>query len=177
MKSAFKGIQSKFKDRRSDEGNGHMSRHQNHHTFDPSDLPHAEHSTAYSAPNSPVFTHSNLNATQSPEFLTMETSPSYHNPHTKHNYRSSIQNMQPTPTNHQTINHNHIVKTKKIGCASATSIGQSSSSSSNSSSSEMNLLQELQQHALFRTPVPYRSVSSTIKFSNFKRGRTFFWYF
>lgn len=173
MKAAIKDLRSKFKDNRGDEDGAHMSRHnlpyQNHHSFDPSDLAHGDHSTTtvYSAPSSPVFRHSQPNSIQSPKFLQSEThSSSHHNQNPKHNYRSSIQNMQTTPTtnhhqpnHHQTINHKHIAITKKSGGISATSIGPSSSSSSNSSTSEMNLLQELQQHALFRTPVPYRSVS------------------
>lgn len=170
MKAAIKDLRSKFKDHRGSDEGGHMSsRHQhpyqNHHTFDPNELSHGDHSTTkvYSAPSSPVFRHTHSTATPSHKSPSKDTSSSHNNHNSKHNYRSSIQNMQFTPTNHlQNINHKHIAITKKNGGTSATSIGQSaSSSSSNSSTSEMNLLQELQQHALFRTPMPYRSVSPT----------------
>lgn len=167
VRAAYKDLRSKLRDKQGDgneyEDGGHMSRHHNRHHFDPADMAHGGggHNTTYSAPNSPVF--SKKHVSHHPK--THEPNKSHHNHNHDTNYqqhyRLSMQNMptqivSATPTNPPSLTsapinqNNHIAK-------SATPTSGASQSSSNSSS-EMNLLQELQQHALFRTAV-YRSVS------------------
>lgn len=88
-----------------------------------------------SAPNSPVFT------------KRPQTEYSYNQNHRKPN--TMLQTSNSLMNNSNFTNNNHINKSPTV----------SQPSSNSSSISEMNLLQELQQHALFKMPAVDRSVS------------------
>lgn len=152
VKTAYKDLRSKLRDKTpphqfGGDGSGHMSRSQ-FAGYDDNDSFGMSGGHHRSAPNSPVFTKKQNQNDQS-----------YNHQH--HNYRSTTNHQNTKPhsmlqtssslmnnsnyTNHN--NNNHISKSP------------TASQPGSNSSSEMNLLQELQQHALFKTPAVDRSVS------------------
>lgn len=174
MKAAYKDLRSKLREKPVSTSNGSFgetSMTQSHH-FDASGSSiHAIVNQMHSAPNSPVFTkklelvlshhpHQNSpNRLTNPEHQQQQRHQQHHHHHLHHpnnptSNSFSVNSKTPTATR---INNNNRVATK-----SAAARGGSSSSSSDSSASEMNLLQELQQHALFRAPVGYRSSVSAL---------------
>lgn len=141
----------------------------------------------HSAPNSPVFTKkpsdlqqkkpnrhdsyqsssptSSAMASHKPtkQMMHLQTSSSMMNSYRDHQQQpQQLQQRQTNFTNYQqhniNNNNNNHIRHKSPLSSPAPSPPTVSPPSSNSSS-EMNLLQELQQHALFKTPVVNRSVS------------------
>lgn len=130
----------------------------------------------HSAPNSPVFT----------KKQTQNDMPNHHiNYHQNHFKRTRNQNAKHTSlqsSNSMTNNSNYTFynnNNNHINKSPTTTVSQPSSNSS----SEMNLLQELEQHALFKTPVVNRSVSFYIykkkkkTFHSFQFRFCFFFFF
>lgn len=184
MKTAYKDLRSKLREKTPPHGVGnsssvesssssqHMSRSQYYDDCD-SGVGGSHH---HSAPNSPVFTkkqsdstkpikpirhdsyqHQSLaTASHKPTKQMLQTSSSMINHHHHHQQQQRQANF--TNYNNNNNNNNHISHKSPSSPMSPPSPPTVSPPSSNSSS-EMNLLQELQQHALFKTPVVNRSVS------------------
>lgn len=152
VKTAYKDLRSKLRDKTpphqfGGDSSGHMSRSR-FAGYDDKDGFGMGGGHHRSAPNSPVFTKKQNKNDQS-----------YNHQHHNHRSTTNHQNTKPHSmlqtssslmnnsnyTNHN--NNNHISKSP------------TASQPGSNSSSEMNLLQELQQHALFKTPVVDRSVS------------------
>ena len=124
VKTAYKGIKSKLRDRTPPNSSHQYGTHSQSHDG-------GHHSN--SAPNSPVFT------------KRPQTEYSYNQNHRKPN--TMLQTSNSLMNNSNFTNNNHINKSPTV------------SQPSSNSSSEMNILQELQQHALFKMPAVDRSVS------------------
>lgn len=135
VKTAYKDLKSKIRDKTATSSTS-SSRYSDHVTGHTDSLPR-------SAPNSPIFS-------KRPQ-TTGGSSDMYMNHYRKPSLQSTTGLLTDTSNNNSTSNNNH----HAILFSKSPTISLQSSNSS----SEMNLFEELQQHALFKTPAVDRSVS------------------
>lgn len=164
MKAAYKDLRSKLREKPASHNHsfGEASMSQSHHAdasgSSASSHGHSFGSQMHSAPNSPVFTKKHNNFDLSHHKGHRSSNPNHHHQNTAHHNhhpkthttRNSFAVAPSTKQSSNSINNNNHVENEKSTLAVGGSTPSSSSSASNSTSSEMNLLQELQQHALFR---------------------------
>lgn len=186
MKTAYKDLKTKLSDRAPSKGtvsstSSSSSSSQGNGMATSTATVYQQH---HSAPNSPVFTkrpqselfalHSNSSQHQRKPSSSLQTSNSMTNNSSTATFTNHINNNNNLNNNNNSNHHrknNNITNTTTATNTTTTTnnnnslinncndSNQTPSPTSSNSSSEMNLLQELQQHALFKSPAVDRSVS------------------
>lgn len=140
MKTAYKDLKSKLRDKTPPQTVGSSTFNRDYNNGGATSLAMATGSSYHhSAPNSPVFNKRPLSEFTSSSPLHIS----------KQNSRTMLQTSNSLMNNSNYANNNHIDESSSPAISPTSSI----------SSSEMNILQELQQHALFKLPTVDRSVS------------------